>query len=670
MYTFFEDFSIVIMVAAAVVMVFNYFKLPASVGYILAGLIIGPHVPPMLIVDQDNIQMLSDMGVMFLMFAIGLGFSFRELKRVGLAVLVPALLDVIVTTWAGYQLGLLLGWGQLESILLGLIICDSSTTILAKTLDEAGLSKQHFAKTLFSITLIEDILAIIIIAMLSGFTPNTATMDSGAVLGRTGILLIFLASVIVVGLLVVPPLLSRIARHRNDELLLMVVLGLCCGVSLIAVKLELSLALGAFLIGAIVSESRAINRIEELVMPLRQLFSSIFFISMGLLINPYEIWLKLPVILAVTATMAGAKILNGTVGCLIIGEKPRDALRIGLGLAQVAEFAFIIATLGIKLTGDQSLFQIAVGVAILSTAVNPLLLKSADPIARAFNRLAGPRPAEWCDAYGKWLQRIGAPQSGRTAFNKARRALLFLLLNMLLIAGIFLSARYLRTIPLLARWLEDIHFSPLLWILAALTASPLYAASFRYLHLFAKNLSESFLENTPSAMPIVRNFRQMLHHVFLLIGVAGIALATFIVSKDLLPSWREQLILMSLMVLLIVFRWRRLNHAYATAQTTLQDLFRRESPRNEMRSMLSIHMRSVELPADAPSINHSIIDLNIRARAGASVISIRRGEDYTVNPALTEPFQRGDTVLLLGNTTELDTAETLLTGQPPQDENF
>ncbi len=667
--TFFVDFSIVIVIAAAVILGFNYFKLPQSIGYILAGLIIGPHVPPKLITDENNIKMLSDMGVLFLMFSIGLGFSFRELKRVGMAVLIPAVIDVVVLTWAGYELGLLLGWGKIESLLLGFIICDSSTTILAKTLEESGLSKQHFAQTLFTVTLLEDVIAIIIIAMLSGFGGGD-TMNTGVVFNRMGILAVFLASVIIIGLLVVPRLLARIARYRNDEVLLMTVLGLCFGVSLLAVRLELSLALGAFLIGAIIAEARPINRIEELVAPLRQLFSSIFFISMGLLVVPMQIWENIGAVLVVTAVMIFFKVVNGTVGCLLIGEKPRDSLRIGLGLAQVAEFAFIIAAIGTELELTQRpIFQIAVGVAILSTVINPFLMRLANPISRCAHMLCGARLVEGLDAYSHWLHRILSPQAEREAFNKARRDFFFLAVNLTLIAAIFLVAEYLRNIHVLDAWLQSFGLTkpaqyPVLWLLAAIVASPLYAASFVYLQHFAKNLSDSFL---PAALNAAwgQKFRLFLQHIFFLLGIIAMAVGTFLLSSNLLPDWRFQLILMIIMVALIAFRWQRLNRAYVSAQTTLQELFRRESPRNELRTILSVHMRSVPLHKTSPAVGQTIVSLNIRAKTGASVLSIRRNGDYNVNPTLSEAFRIGDTILLLGNSGELDAAETLMTGLPP-----
>jgi CPA2 family monovalent cation:H+ antiporter-2 len=417
--------------------------------------------------------------------------------------------------------------------------------------------------------------------------------------------------------------------------------------------------------------------VEDLVAPLRQLFSGIFFIAMGLMISPLEVWSNAGVVVLVTAVMIVGKVVGGTALCLLIGEEPYDALRIGRGLAQVAEFAFIIAVVGdtLKIT-ERPVFQIAVGAAVLSTLLNPFLMRLADPISRAAPKIFGPRFAEWLEAYSGWLHRIFSPQADRLAFGRARRDFFYLALNLTLIAAVFLVAEYVRSAHLLDQWLQLHNFptpsgSPMLWGLglwgaAALAASPFYAAAFRILNHLAKNLAAAF---TPeNASPWIQNFQVLLRRVFVLLGVVAMAVCTFLFSSNLLPDWKFQLLLMAVLAAVIAYHWKWLTRAHTSAQEKLHELFQRESPRNELRSVLTVHMREVSVRKGYPCVGQTIISLNIRARAGASVISVRHGENYNVNPSLNEPFTPGNSVLLLGNDAELDAAETLLTGLPPQGE--
>ncbi|MFH0878378.1 MAG: cation:proton antiporter [Lentisphaerota bacterium] len=255
--SFIQDLAIVMMVAAVVSIVFHRFDQPRVIGYILAGVIIGPHTPPFSFIhDEASIRTLADLGVIFLMFSLGLEFNFRKIRNVGGTAAATAVLDVVVMLWIGYTLGRLLGWGRMESVFLGAVICDSSTTLLVKTLNDLGWTRRPFASLIFGITLVEDLLAIVLIAVLNGL-GMTGSVQPGMLLGRLGDLGIFLVVVIVVGLLAVPRLLGALARYKSDELLLITVLGLCFGVSLVAVKLQFSLALGAFLMGAVTAEARA-----------------------------------------------------------------------------------------------------------------------------------------------------------------------------------------------------------------------------------------------------------------------------------------------------------------------------------------------------------------------------------------------------------------------------
>ena len=251
--TFLQDLAIVMIAAALVTVLFHKLRLPVVLGYILAGVLIGPHVlPSPLISDETTIKTLSELGIVFLMFSLGLEFSFRRLRKVGATALIAAPLEILLMIFVGYEIGQFFGWSRMDSLFLGAMISISSTTIIVKALQEAGLTKEPFAQVIFGILIVEDILAIVLLALLSGIAM-TGALDAGDVADTLGRLGIFLVVAVVLGLLLVPRLVGWVTKFRSNEVLLVTVLGLCFGVSLLALKLGYSVALGAFIIGAVVA---------------------------------------------------------------------------------------------------------------------------------------------------------------------------------------------------------------------------------------------------------------------------------------------------------------------------------------------------------------------------------------------------------------------------------
>src|SRR5712671_308204 len=296
---FLQDLAVVMIVAGLVTIICHRFKQPVVLGYIIAGVIIGPHTPPFpLIRDKETIDTLSELGVILLMFSLGLEFSIRKLRQVGGTAFIAAFLEILLMVWIGYEIGRLFGWSIMDSIFLGAMLSISSTTIIVKALADLGKTKEHFAEFIFGILIIEDLLAIVMIAMLSGIamTGTLSVTNLGVTVGK---LVIFLVFVLVIGLIAVPPLLGYVAKFKSNEMLLITVLGLCFGSSLLAAKLGYSVALGAFIIGAVVAEARQIHRIEILTEPIRDMFSAVFFVAIGLLIDPkllLQYWLPVTVI--------------------------------------------------------------------------------------------------------------------------------------------------------------------------------------------------------------------------------------------------------------------------------------------------------------------------------------------------------------------------------------
>ena len=283
---FIQDLAVVMALAGVVTVLFHRLKQPVVLGYIVAGVIIGPYTPPFqLIHDEQTIQTLGELGVVFLMFSLGLEFSLRKLFKVGATAIVAALSEIVLMLWLGYEIGSAFGWSSMDSLFLGAILAISSTTIIVKALSELGLKRESFAQLVFGILIVEDILAIAMLVLLSGIA-QTGQLSAGVAVVTLGKLLLFMTVSLVVGILVVPRALNYVARAKSDEMLLVSVLGFCFGFCLLVVKLDYSIALGAFLIGAIMAESRHLHRIEHLIAPLRDMFSAIFFVTIGLMLNP------------------------------------------------------------------------------------------------------------------------------------------------------------------------------------------------------------------------------------------------------------------------------------------------------------------------------------------------------------------------------------------------
>src|SRR5882724_3910911 len=387
--TFLQDLAVVMIVAGLVTVVFHRFKQPVVLGYIIAGVIIGPHTPPFpLIHAEETINTLAELGVILLMFSLGLEFSFRRLRQVGGTAFIAAFLEILLMVWVGYEIGRLFGWSIMDSIFLGAMLSISSTTIIVKALAELGKAKERFAQLIFGILIIEDILAIAMIALLSGIamTGGLRVAEVGISVGKLGF---FLVSALVAGLIFVPRLIGYVARFKSNEMLLITVLGLCFGFSLLAVKLGYSVALGAFLIGAVIAEAREIHRIEALIEPVRDMFSAIFFVTIGLLIDPKMLaayWLP---VLVITLAVVVGKVVACSLGAFVGGNDTRTSLRVGMGLAQIGEFSFIIAALGLslKVTSD-FLYPIAVAVSIFTTLLTPYLIRSADGLVGWFDQAA------------------------------------------------------------------------------------------------------------------------------------------------------------------------------------------------------------------------------------------------------------------------------------------
>ncbi len=375
-----QDLCIIMLTAGITSLVFKAFKQPVVLGYIVAGMLVGPHVLGGLwVTNEENVETWGEIGVLFLLFSLGLEFSFKKLLKVGSTAVIGAGVIVVGMMIAGMVTAHLLDLGGLNALFLGGMLCMSSTTIVFKAIEEAGLRSHRFAGVCFGILIVEDLFAVVLMVLLTSIAVKNE-FQGKELLWQVGKLVMYIAIWFILGILLIPTFLKKFKKFLNDETLTIFSIGLCLGMVLLAVQSGFSSALGAFVMGSVLAETIDAERIEHLVQPVKNIFGSIFFVSVGMMINPallLQYWLPISII---TLVVIVGQILFGCFGTLLSGQPLRVALQTGFSLVQIGEFAFIIANLGqsLKVT-DSSLYPIVVAVSVITTFLTPYIMKLAYP---------------------------------------------------------------------------------------------------------------------------------------------------------------------------------------------------------------------------------------------------------------------------------------------------
>ncbi len=382
-----RDLALISIYAAIVTLVFKKIKQPVVLGYILAGILIGPYcqISPT-VVDFENIKVWADIGVIFLLFGLGLEFSFKKIVNVGKSAMIAANANILFMLFLGYQVGLFLGWSTTDSLFLGGMISMSSTTIIIKAFEELNLRRQPFRDIVFGILVVEDLVGILILVLL----PTVAvgkTVNGLDVIYSVLQMGFFLVLWFITGIYIIPTFLKKIQEFLNDEMLLITAIALCLGMVLLAVQFGFSSALGAFVMGSILAETEVVEQIEKIFKPVKDFFGAIFFVSVGLAVNPYNfIEYTLPIIVISLVVVLGRISMN-SLGVLISGKPLETALKCGFSLAQVGEFAFIIAAVGTQLgVISKELYPIIVAVSVITTFTTPLMIKMSKPAYNYINK--------------------------------------------------------------------------------------------------------------------------------------------------------------------------------------------------------------------------------------------------------------------------------------------
>jgi CPA2 family monovalent cation:H+ antiporter-2 len=674
--TFLQDLALVCCVAALVSVIFRRLRQPVVLGYLLAGMIVGPHVPIPLFADVERVHHLSELGVILVMFSIGLEFSITRFVRVLPTAGLAGLIQLAGMMWLGYTAGVLFGWTWQESLFCGAIVSISSTMIVAPTFAEQKV-EPRLSELAFGVLIVEDLAAVLLITLLTTIAAGSG-MSAGVLAGTTGKLALFLVALLVVGFLVVPRVIRAVARLESQETLLVSSMGICFGLALLAQEFGYSVALGAFMAGSLVAESGRAKQVEHLTVPLRDLFAAVFFVSVGMMVDPKIILAEWWVVLIVTVLVLVGKIVFVTLGSFLSGAGVRMSLRAGLSLAQIGEFGFIIASIGAA-TGaiGDFLYPVAVAVAVITTFTTPWMVRVSEGAALFVERRL-PHPVQtFATLYGTWLQALRA-SGGKRERSPTRRLVRLLVLDSSVITAIVVGAAVMgpRLIALLAARFGLPETAGLAVVVAGalLVASPFALGVMRCARKLGVALATAAL---PMADPDTVDLAAAPRRAFILTLQLAILLLVGIpilaVTQPFLPLFYGAPLLAILVIALGVGLWRSTTnlegHVRAGAEVIIELLRQQrevETPETHALEKLLPGLGPItahRLGGDSPAVGKTLAALNLRGITGASVLAIMRGDDGgVVTPTGRETLAPGDVLALSGTNEAIEAAQALLAG--------
>lgn len=560
--SFIHDMAIIMLVAGIVTLLFNKWKQPVVLGYLAAGIIIGPHMPSILAVhDKTTITTLGELGVVFLMFSLGLEFSLKKIAKVGASAFITAICETSLMIAIGYNLGKYFGWQQMDCMFLGAMMAISSTTIIVKALGELGLKQHKFAQLIFGVLIVEDILAIGIIALLSGIATSGKIVGNNIVT-TLGQLSLFIIVTLVIGLLTIPRLLGYIAKFKSNEMMLISTLGLCFGLCLAVITLNYSLALGAFMMGAIIAEAKPLHQIEKLIEPLKDMFCAIFFVTIGMMFDPNILMTNLSTILIISVALILGKMIGATSGAFLSGESGRNSLKVGMGLTQIGEFSFIIASLGTTLgVTNPQLYPLAIAVSAITTLSTPYMINLASPISNVFTNHARPLVKAF-NHYTVWIHELHPSGDSAMIVKFIFKIIAQIIVNSTLVAAVFIASAFCASnldSILFGKdliTLDDNYHRSIVCGIALLVSLPFTIASYRKLKALSMIFSELWIRNRLFGKHTYRA-RQVIFETVPVITIIWIMSLIFSISHQILP---EPKLLLSLEVgafVIAVIFWKQ-----------------------------------------------------------------------------------------------------------------
>jgi monovalent cation:H+ antiporter-2, CPA2 family len=674
------DLAVILCVAALTTVVFQRIKQPVVLGYLLAGMIVGPHLPIPLFANEQVAHTLSELGVILLMFSLGLEFSLRKLARIAATAGIIAGIECSMMLLLGQLTSRLLGWGSLEGWFAAAIVTISSTTIVVKAFAERGITGK-LPEIVLGVLICEDLVGILLLAILTA-VGSGASMSLSALALTAGKLAGFIVGLLVVGMLVIPRLVRVIVKLGRKETIIVANVGLCFGFALLARAFGYSVALGAFLGGALVSESGEAKAIEHLIEPVRDVFAAVFFVSVGMLINPVLIAQHWLLVVVLTAVVVFGKVLGVSIGTFLAGYGVRLSVQAGMSLAQIGEFSFIIAGLGLSLGATRHfLYPVAVAVSALTTLLTPWLIRGSDHVAAYVDKRLPHALQTYAALYGSWVERLRAPRPSAGGRGAIRRLAWRLCLDSAVLAALAIgTALAAPSVEALAQ--ERIGIGPslahgLYLGFTLLLVSPFLFGAVRLARALGVALAAEALPSATDGVDLADASRRALR-VGLQMGILLIAGGPLVAAvQPFYPQVPGLAVLLAAALLLVYLLWRSADnvhgHVQAGAQVILEALStinqpaaageRAAPPTDEQVRELVPGLGdacTIRLAPNSPAAGRSLRQIALRGRTGATVIAIRREPGGVVYPSADEVLRGGDWVVLTGSRESVGQAQELL----------
>lgn len=660
--TFLSDLAVVLCVAATTSLGFRLLRQPPILGYLLAGIVVGPHTPIPLFADGERVHALSEFGVVLVMFCIGLEFSIGRLIKVLPIAGFTALVSMSTMGWAGYTLGSVVGWTTTESLFLAAALAISSTMVVAKVFDEHP-PEPRLREMVFGVLVVQDLVAIVLLAVLSAVAAGAGV--SAEMLEQTLLELgAFLLALLIGGLLVVPRLVRWVDRNGSPETVVVVAGALCFGLALLAARFGYSVALGAFLAGMLAAESGRGHAIEQRVVPLRDLFVAVFFVSVGMTVDPMLVWVHIDAVLAVLAVVIVGQLLSVTAAGLLSGNGLRRSVESGLALGQIGEFAFIMAGIGTAagIVGD-FFTPVMVAVATITSFTTPMLVRAGPRITSAIDRVLPNRLRTLLSLYEVWIEALRTRPRDKKSL---RRPLMVIGLDMIVLVGLAILGRMIY--PSLSEWLTSmlglsegvtrvgfLVAQVLLWI-------PVLLSLRRAVEVLAQRLGAQLLPTGKAGAPDLAAAPRRALTIGLQLAVA-VAVSTplaMLIGPIALGAGTALVPLLLPLVLLPIL-WRDASHlgghVRASAEVVLAAL--RQNPQEpalvdveagELDQLLPGlgHVEVIEIGPQSHGVGRTLGELDLHAQTGATVLALAREDGGHVRPGAEVQLRAGDRVVLLG----------------------
>jgi CPA2 family monovalent cation:H+ antiporter-2 len=648
------DLGLILAAGGITTLIFKKIKQPLVLGYILAGLLVGPHfkfIPT--VSDNANITIWAEIGVIFLLFSLGLEFSFKKLVKVGGSSSITAAVEIIGMSLIGYGAGYLMGWSTMDSIFLGAVLSVSSTTIIIRAFEELGVKHKKFANLVFGALIVEDLAAILIMVLL---TTIAVSQQFAGLEMITSILKLsfFLVLWFLGGIFIVPTFLKLTKKLMNDETLLVVSLALCLIMVLLAVKVGFSPALGAFIMGSILAETPQAEKIEHLTKSVKDLFGAIFFVSVGMLIDPSILVAYWKPVLIITGITIVGKLITTGGGALLSGQPLKTSVQTGMSLTQIGEFSFIIATLGLSLkVTSEFLYPITVAVSAITTFTTPYLIKHSEGF---YNLLVKILPEKWIEAMGRY----SSSTAGITTLSDWKillRSYIFntIIHSVIIIAIVVLSARYLQ--PFINNHITNGTNGIIICVIISfiLMAPFLWALSIRRIQKVA--YAHLWLNKKYTRGPLVA------------IEVFRIALGIFFVGflmYEFFDTWVAAGIALLLIVSGMFIFSRRLQSFYDKLEKRFMlNLNARENQTPDILPW-DTHLTELKVSPESEVVGKTLAELMIREQYGVNIALIERGRNTIPTPGRDERLYPNDKLLLIGADDQLAAVKVLLEVDLPE----